>query len=453
MPFGTSSTPPRGGNPRALSLLGVAIALTVPALALRIFGFDPHRAPLNGMLVYGMCVVAAAFILTWAAEVAELEIGSGLAVVFLALVTVLPEYAVDIYLAWQAGHDPTNYEHLALANMTGANQILIGTGWPVVALLVWYRTGARGIALKRERAGDVVWLLLATLYSCILPLKRSVCIYDALVLFVCYALYVRSSKGDGEGEHDPGALVGPPRVMAAWPRPKRRWWIAVLFAWAAGAILASSEPFSESLIEAGHSLKIDKVLLIKWLAPLASEAPEFVVVVLLTMRGRAEMGLGAFISSKVNQWTLLVGGVPLAYSLSKAVHGHGFVGCLPMDAHMTSELWLTAAQGLYAVATIADLDFSLRQALTILGLFLAQFLTTVLIGTGLLVIPALGASPEGAVTAFHNGFAVVYGLLAVERFLSQRSHLRARFADVFQRRPAAPPPESGERHTPDEQDA
>ena len=111
------------------------------------------------------------------------------------------------------------------------------------------------------------------------------------------------------------------------------------------------------------------------------------------------MGLGAFISSKVNQWTLLVGGVPIAYSISKGVHGAGFTMCLPMDEHMTSELWLTAAQGLYAVAAIADLDFSLGQALTILGLFLAQFVTTILIATGLLVIPALGDTPNHAVTS------------------------------------------------------
>ncbi|MCC7136979.1 MAG: hypothetical protein IT460_00955 [Planctomycetes bacterium] len=444
-----TTSPPGTGNPRSLSLLYVALAATVPALVLRVTGFHPADAPLTGLGIYGMCVVAAAFVLTWAAEVAELEIGSGLAVVFLALVTVLPEYAVDVYLAWTAGHDPA-YEHLALANMTGANQLLIGAGWPVVALVVWYRSGAKGIRLRRERSGDVVWLGAATVYSLLLPLKGSVCWYDALVLFAMYFFYVRSTSGDDGGAHDESELVGPPRVMVGWDRSKRRRWVALLFVWAAGAILASSEPFSESLISAGRALRVNDVLLIKWLAPLASEAPEFVVVVLLTLRGRAEMGLGAFISSKVNQWTLLVGGVPVAFSISKAVHGAGFVGCLGLSSHMEAELWLTAAQGAYAVATIADLDFSLRQALTILGLFLVQFVVTLLMGTGMLA--GLGVQPEHEVV-FHEAFAALYGVLALERFVAQRRHLAQRLHDVRHGVPAVAPVDTGERHTPDEQDA
>ncbi|MFO0933071.1 MAG: hypothetical protein U1E39_10225 [Planctomycetota bacterium] len=445
----TPMTSPRAGNPRALSLLYLAIFATLPGLAMTLSGFHPASAPMLGLMVYGACVVAAAFVLTWAAEVAEGEIGSGLAVVFLALVTVLPEYAVDATLAWKAGYI-AEYQHKALANMTGANQLLIGAGWPVVALIVWYRQGARGIALRRQRSGDVVWLLIATLYSLLLPLKRGVCWYDALVLFGIYAMYVKTSAGDDDAEHDVSTLVGPPRVMVTWPRARRRRWIVVLFVWAAGAILASAEPFAESLIEAGHKLHVDDVLLIKWLAPLASEAPEFVVVILLTLRGRAEMGMGAFISSKVNQWTLLVGGVPVAFCISSAVHGSGFGGCLPLDGHMQAELWLTAAQGLYAVATIADLNFSLGQALTILGLFLVQFVVTLLLSTGLL--RGLGFGPEHE-QPFHLACAVAYGVLALERFVHQRHHLLARWRDVRHGVPEDAGPKVGERHAPDEHDA
>ncbi len=441
--------PPYAGNPRALSLLFLAVATTLPGLAMTVSGFHPSTAPLLGLAVYGACVVAAAFVLTWAAEVAEGEIGSGLAVVFLALVTVLPEYAVDALLAWKAGYIEA-YQHKALANMTGANQLLIGAGWPLVAIIVWYRQGARGVRLRRQRSGDVVWLLVATLYSLLLPLKQGACWYDAIVLFAIYAMYVKTSAADDGGPHDVSTLVGPPRVMVTWPVRRRRAWVVVLFLWAAGAIVASAEPFAESLIEAGHKLHVDDVLLIKWLAPLASEAPEFVVVILLTLRGRAEMGMGAFISSKVNQWTLLVGGVPLAFGLSSTVHGSGFGWCLPLDGHMQAELWLTAAQGLYAVATIADLHFTLGQALTILGLFLVQFVVTLLLSTGLLL--GLGFGPEHE-RPFHLACAVVYGVLALERFFHQRAHLRARWRDVRHGVPAEAAPDVGDRHAPDEHDA
>ena len=447
----SKSPPPLAANPRSLSLVWLAIALTIPAMALRVTGFHPVDSPITGLLVFGTCVVAAAFLLTWAAETAEQDMGSGLAVIFLALVTVLPEYAVDIYLSWRGGTD-VEYQGLALANMTGANRLLIGLGWPTVALLVWYREGRKNIRLRRERSGDVVYLLAATLYSAIIPLKGSLAWYDAVVLTLVYAAYVRSSKGDAGEEHDISTLVGPPRVMAAWDRSLRLRTTTALFVGAAAAILASSEPFSESLVRTGAKIGVDKYLLIQWLAPLASEAPEFVVVVLLTMRGRSEMGLAAFISSKVNQWTLLVGGVPIAFGLSRLWHGHGGFAAMSIDGRQVEELWLTITQGLYAVATISDLDFSLRQALVILGLFLAQFLGSLLIESGL--GRGMGIGHEHLV-AFHNGVSVMYAGLALWTFGRQRRHFFQRVRDVRHGVPATTggPIDTGGAGGPDESDA
>lgn len=444
------TTPPtlRPANPRSLAFLWLAVGLTLPGMIMRVAGFDPHHGPLTGLFVYGLTIVSAAFLLTWAAETAEGDLGSGIAIVLLALVTVLPEYAVDVLLSWQAGTDETS-RHLALGNMTGANRLLIGVGWPVVALMVWYREGRKAIHLRRERSGDVVWLLAATLYSCIIPLKGTLAWYDALVLFAIYAIYVKGSIGDEGDGHDPEELVGPPRVMTAWPTRKRLMWTGVLFVWSALAILASAEPFVESIKVAGDHLGIDSFLLAQWIAPLASEAPEFVVVILLAMRGRAEMGLGAFISSKVNQWTLLVGAVPLAYGLSRMVHGAGF-SAMPVDESQVEELWLTAAQGLYAVAAISDLEFSLGQALTILGLFLVQFVGSILVRT------FGGAGAHEALTHFHYGISVLYGVLAVERFVTQRRHLFERWRDVRAERgtiAASAAPERGGAGGPDESDA
>src|SRR5438477_7451004 len=93
---------PRPNPAAALSLLGLCLALTVPTIGLRLAGFDPHAQPIFGLVVFGVGIVASAFVLTWAAEVAELDIGSGLAIVFLALVTVLPEYAIDLTYSWKA---------------------------------------------------------------------------------------------------------------------------------------------------------------------------------------------------------------------------------------------------------------------------------------------------------------------------------------------------------------
>ena len=74
---------------------------------------------------------------------------------------------------------------------------------------------------------------------------------DALVLFLCYGLYVRESQNEPEEHAD---LIGPPIALAALPRSRRRWTTFLLFAWSAAVILASAEPFAESLVHGGELL-------------------------------------------------------------------------------------------------------------------------------------------------------------------------------------------------------
>mgnify|MGYP003335434889 CR=1 FL=1 len=61
-----------------------------------------------------------------------------------------------------------------------------------------------------------------------------------------------------------------------------------LFALAAVVILLCAEPFAESLVASGSELGIDQFLLVQWLAPLASEAPEFIVAILFFFLRQAQ---------------------------------------------------------------------------------------------------------------------------------------------------------------------
>ena len=133
------------------------------------------------------------------------------------------------------------------------------------------------------------------------------------------------------------------------------------------AILGSAEPFAESIVASGRVLGIDEFLLIQWLAPLASEAPAVVIAVLFVLSGRAEGGLATMISDKINQWTLLVGMLPLAMSV-----GAGGVTALPLDARQHEEFFLTAAQSLFGVALLLRLRFSLLSAVALAALFSVQ---------------------------------------------------------------------------------
>src|SRR3954462_380279 len=112
---------PGDARSQALVMIGVA-AVAVPGLVIRLGHLDPPHAV--AAICFGLSIVSAAFMLAWAAEVVQLDISAGLALALLALIAVLPEYAVDFVFTWKAGQSPANlheYGPLALANMTGGN--------------------------------------------------------------------------------------------------------------------------------------------------------------------------------------------------------------------------------------------------------------------------------------------------------------------------------------------
>jgi cation:H+ antiporter len=342
-------------------LIGLSFAVTVPAIVMRVGG--AHVQAGTEALVFGAGILAAAFLLTWAAEVAELDISQGLALSFLALVAVLPEYAVDLYFAWKAASHP-EYTAFATANMTGANRLLIGIAWPLIVVLYWVHGRRSELRLPAGRAVELAFLTLATAYSFVIPLKGTISLFDMVVLVGFFAAYMWRV---GQAEAAEPDLVGPALALAALRPWRRRASVAGFFVFSAVVILASAEPFAEALLRLGRRRGIDEFLLVQWLAPLASEAPEIVIACILTLKGDAQAGMGAMVSSKVNQWTLLVGTLPLAYS---AALGHA--GALHLDSRQTEEILLTSAQSLFGIAVLCNLRLSVFEALVLFVLFVSQ---------------------------------------------------------------------------------
>ena len=221
------------------------VLLGLPGIVLFLSGIGPH--PLTATCVYGGAILAGAFVLSWAAEVAELDISASLAIAILALLTVLPEYAIEAVLAWDAGASfdtatqaATGETRRVAANVTGANRLLIGFGWPVV-------------------------------------------------------------------------------------------------------------------------------ILIQWIAPLASELPEVTVAVLFALRGNAAAGITVLIASEVNKFTLLIGSMVVIFSLSA-----GEMLTFPLDTRQTVEFLLTAAVALFGLVLIARRTLDWRAGVVLLGLFVAH---------------------------------------------------------------------------------
>jgi len=329
---------------------------------------DPHLSPAVEAVVFGLAIFSAATLLTWASEVAETEISAGLALVVLALIAVLPEYAVDLYFAWTAPDNPEN-AHLAVANMTGGNRLLVGLAWPVIFLIFYLKTRRRNMPIISGNAVGVLFLGAATLYSFSIPLRGNLSLMDTGVMFALFAVYMYiSSRTPPEEER---VFVGPAAAIAALPRNVRRISVLGMFAYAAVVIFAAAEPFAESLVETGEKAGIDEFLLVQWVAPLASESPEFILAGLLALRGRHDASMTILISSKVNQWTLLIGSLPLAYSISG-----GTLSPLDFDGRQSEEVFLTAGQSLFAVAILVSLSMGRAEALLLGGLFFTQFFFT-----------------------------------------------------------------------------
>jgi cation:H+ antiporter len=238
-------------------------------------------------------------------------------------------------------------------------------------------------------------LLAATVYALTMPFKEALSLLDTAVLLVLFALYswvtARLPTADPH-------LAGPAARVGALGRAPRRLVTAGLLLYAALAIFLAAEPFAHGLVETGQALGVDEFLLVQWLAPLASETPEGVIALLFVWRGDAAAAMRTLVSSKVNQWTLLVATLPPVFSL-----GAGHLGGMPLVARQRDELWLTAAQSFFAIVLISKFELYRWEAVALLTPFLLQ----------LALPPAIGG--VSVHLAFALGYVLVGALLLLDR--------------------------------------
>jgi cation:H+ antiporter len=408
---------------RSLAIVAVVIC---PALTLRFLGIQVD--PVLGLIAFGGAVVGASFVLAWAAEAAQVDVSGSLAVAVLAVIAVLPEYAVDLYYAYTAGHVP-EYTQYAAANMTGSNRLLMGLGWPVVVLvsvLVARRTSGRkldGLELETSNRVEIGFLMVAGMAAFIIPATGRIHIALGVALLGWFGFYLfKLSRGDVEEPE----LIGTAAALGALPDLARRVAVSLLFIFAAAVIVTCAKPFADNLIGAGAKLGIDRFLLVQWLAPLASEAPEFIIATILAARGKGGIAIAMLISAKVNQWTLLIGSLPVAYMLG------GGSAAMHLDGRQIEEIVLTAAQTLMGVTLLLGLRFQRWTAWTLLGLFVVQFPLT---------------STEGRLV-----LSGVYAVIAVVALVRYRRELlptlSAPFGGRAKRQGGHPNPQPEQVHSP-----
>ena len=343
----------------ALGLPGAWLALSQVAVS-----------PVIAVAVYGAGILAGAFLFSWAAEVAELDISASLAIAILALLTVLPEYAIEAVLAWDAGAS-FNTETRALtdetrrvaANVTGANRLLIGVGWSLVILVSWL-IHRRALDVRRYIGAELAFLAIAVLLTIAVFFMQAVHFLLAATLLAVYVVYLWASSSRTAEQP---SLAGVAARLGALPPAWRRTSVATLFIYAAAVILVCADPFVEELVQAGQNLGVDEFILIQWIAPLASETPEMVVAVLFASRANPGAGLAVLIASEVNKFTLLVGSMVGIFSLSA-----GELLSFPLDSRQAAEFLLTAAYALFGLLLIARGTLSWFPGVALLATFVAH---------------------------------------------------------------------------------
>lgn len=387
----------------------ISMAICIPGVAISFF--HGGLSPFVSAILCGIAIFGASFVLTWTCEAAQLDMPQAVAIAVVAFIAVLPEYAVDMYFTWMAGQDPDSpYSHYAIANMTGANRLLIGVGWAAIALIFAARYHG-GIVLPDDKRTDVLFLAIATLYALLIPLKGSLTLLDGAVFLAIYVAYVFIIARRPVAEEEP---EGPALAITGLPKRKRFWVMGGLFLFSALVILRNAEPFSESLVASGKLLGINEFLLVQWLAPIASEAPEFIIALMFAFRGNASLALGSLLSSKLNQWTLLVGMIPGVYAVSSGA----VMPPINLDSHQLQEIFLTAGQSIFAVALLLNLRLSAMEGAVLFILFVAQLSSPFY---DFVLENALGLPHDPL--RLHNIFAWLYLTLAFLMFCKNRNFI------------------------------
>ncbi|HLG14071.1 MAG TPA: hypothetical protein VJH03_06005 [Blastocatellia bacterium] len=330
-------------------------------------------------------VLGSAMLIAWAAEAAQFLVSQGLALAILAWLQTLPEFAVEAVIAWEAGQtarystDPQQIQHataLMTANFTGSLRLLVGLGWPMIYAVAafFYRKRSKqrlgDIRLDREHAVEVVFLLISIGYFSIVWLKGTLNWVDSVLLTVVYIVYLYFLKKiPPQSEEKMEDLDRIPRYILRQRPVARNGMIGGLFL-AGGLILYfAAHPFLESLKAISLSLGLSTFVFVQWVAPFLSEFPEKVSAFNWARRvTSAPIALMNMVSSNINQWTMLVAMLPIAYALAL-----GHWGTIVFDQHQQLEILLTIAQSLLGALLLSNMRFSWWEAALLFSLWLIQF--------------------------------------------------------------------------------
>ncbi len=316
-------------------------------------------------------ILAAAFIIGWAAETAQTFIPQALALSILAWLQTLPEFAVEASIAWHQNRE------LMIANLTGSLRLLVGLGWPMIFFTHFFFQGVRKRRMIREiQLGDqdflsVLFLFGSVIYFLIVLAKGSLNLWDSLFLAIIYFAYLFFiMRFPPEEVEDVNDLPWIGRRIVRLRPPLKIAAVVLLFSVGGLGLWFSVEPFIHTLQSWSVKLGISTFVFIQWVAPFLSEFPEKLTAFNWARQPKkAPMAVMNMVNSNINQWTMLAAMIPIVFNISL-----GHYEPVTFSTLAEQELALTIAQSFLGGLLLLDLKFSIWDASIILVLFLTQFI-------------------------------------------------------------------------------
>ncbi len=325
-------------------------------------------------IAYGCSIFSAALIISWAAESSERDISGSFVIAIIALIAVLPEYAIETVLAYTAGQSYklnnfvfTNRVGYVSANVTGANRLLAGLGWPLIMLINMLKNN-QSLNIKNNNKLELLVLGIGAISMIIASVIKFQPIFISFILIIIYLIYlfITSKKESTESE-----FIGTSEYLANLPKLTRITTNILLIIFSAVTIFIVSHPFVESLIHIGGKFGIDEYYLIQWLAPLASESPEIIIASLFAMKGRSLESISIILSSQANQMSLLIGSMGAIFSFATSS-----LISFPLNDTQGVEFLLTSAFALLQISMILWGKFKLQMPVLLLIIFFVQLIIT-----------------------------------------------------------------------------
>lgn len=345
------------------------------------------HSPMVSSVGTSCIVIISALMIAWGAEVGQFIVSQGMALAILAWLQVMPEFMVEAAITHDAAIDPASL-HLITANFTGSNRLLVGLGWPLIFFVSYYFHKKRlkrmktlkkkpkeeyYISLKEEHSVEVLALLIPTAYFFIIYIKATLTLFDSALFIFMYLVYIWVlGKLPPESEDEMAHVHGIPKAVLKRTRRVQIIFVVLMFLIGGTILFFVAEPFLHSL-EAVAILTFGaaaQFFFIQWIAPFLSEFPEKLSAFYWAKTIKfSPMALMNMVSSKINQWTVLIAMIPMVYCVSlwrvESIH---------FDDFQRSEILLTIAQSLYAVTCIMKMRLTSFDASTLFILWFIQLL-------------------------------------------------------------------------------